>query len=972
MKKNDVLKISSFILVFMFSFAMSSQTIKGKITDKDGEALPYMNVVEKGTTNGTTSDENGEFSITVRQMPTVLVVSSLGFKTTEQEVTNTAYLTIVVEEGGVALDEVVLVGSRNKNRTVANTPVPVDIIDITELVSAGPQLTVNDILNYVAPSFTSTTQTISDGTDHIDPAALRGLGPDQVLVLINGKRRHTSSLVNVNSTVGRGSVGTDMNAIPSFAIQRIEVLKDGAAAQYGSDAIAGVINIVLKKKRGFEIQANLGANSGKETNDGDGEEFPFHSNVDGESFQLDANYGIALGDKGGFINLTGSVSTRNPSFRAGRDGFTGTIFNGANSVEWVGLNTGLGSDITQYSLTEIQFMAQGVTHFDLALKNSIQNATSIAELQTLLNFDTTDAELAVRGLTRRDFNMRVGQSELRSGKFFGNMELPLDDDFTLYAFGGLSYRKGNAGGFYRRPDQSRAFTGLYPAGFLPEINSDVKDKSLAFGVKGKYGDWDIDFSNTWGENSFDFTISNSINATLLNSSPLTTYAGGFSFAQNTTNLDFTRFYEDIFSGLNVALGAEYRLENYNIFQGQEESWATYDINGDIWNGDTSLQVLDFFGRARPGGIQVFPGFRPENERNAHRNNYAFYADVEADFTERVLVSGAVRYENYSDFGSTLNWKLATRLKISDNVNFRAAASTGFRAPSLHQLHFNATSTNFVNGIPNEVGTFSNDSRIARILGIPQLKEEESFSASLGFTAKIPDLNLTLTVDGYFTAIEDRVVLTGNFSRPDTPGELQTLFDAANATRARFFANAIDTETKGIDVVASHQTEISSFTLTSDFAFSYNKTNRVDDIHASQQLASQIDTYFGERESYFLEFATPRVKANLSNMLRGDKWNVFLRNSFFGAVTNPDLTDTTGDGTRDTHPEYGSKIVTDLAFGYDFTDNLTITIGASNIFDVYPDEAPSDLTSGNQFVYPRVTSQFGLNGRSVFARLNYKL
>lgn len=971
MKNNDLLKIFSFILVFMLSFTVSAQTVKGKITDKDGEALPYMNVVEKGTTNGTTSDENGEFSITVTKMPTTLVISSLGFKTTEQEVTSTAYLTIVVEEGGVALDEVVLVGSRNKNRTVANTPVPVDIIDISELVSAGPQTSINDILNFVAPSFTSTSQTVSDGTDHIDPAALRGLGPDQVLVLVNGKRRHTTSLVNINSTVGRGSVGTDMNAIPAFAIQRIEVLKDGAAAQYGSDAIAGVINVVLKKKEGFEIQMNLGANSGKETSSLNNS-FPLHTDTDGESFQLDANYGVALGDKGGFLNLTGSVSTRNPSFRAGKDGFTGSIFNGANSVEWVGANSGLGSDITQYSFTDIQFLAQGVTHFDLALKNSIQNATSMADLQGLLNFDTTDAELAVRGLTRRDFSMRVGQSKLRSGKFFGNMELPLTDNFTLYSFGGISYRKGNAAGFYRRPDQSRAFTGLYPAGFLPEINSDIKDKSIAFGIKGKQGEWDVDFSNTWGENSFDFTIGNSMNATLLNSSPLTAYAGGFSFAQNTTNLDFTRFYEDELNGLNVAFGAEYRLENYNIFQGQEESWATYDINGDIWNGDAATQVVDFFGRARAGGIQVFPGFRPENERNAYRNSYAVYGDVEADFTEDFTLTGAVRYENYSDFGTTLNWKLAGLYKLSDNVNLRAAASTGFRAPSLHQLHFNATSTNFVNGVPNEVGTFSNDSRIAKILGIPELKQEESFSASLGFTAKVPDLNLTLTVDGYFTAIEDRVVLTGNFSRPDTAGELQTLFDAANATRARFFANAIDTETKGLDIVVSHKANVSDYTLTSDFAFSFNKTTRVDDIHASEQLVSQIDTYFGERERYFLEFATPRVKANLSNMLRGDNWNIFMRNSFFGAVTNPDLTDTTGDGVRDTHPEFGSKIITDLSFGYDFNENLTITIGSSNIFDVYPDAAPADLTSGNNFVYPRVTSQFGINGRNVFARLNYKL
>ncbi|MBL4605770.1 MAG: TonB-dependent receptor, partial [Flavobacteriaceae bacterium] len=597
-----------------------------------------------------------------------------------------------------------------------------------------------------------------------------------------------------------------------------------------------------------------------------------------------------------------------------------------------------------------------------ALKNGINNAGSLSDVASLLNFDTTDAELGVRGLTRSDFSMRVGQSQLRNGKFFANMAFPVNDDLEFYAFGGISYRGGNAGGFYRRPDQSRAYTGLYPSGFLPEINSDVKDKSVAVGIRGKQGDWDIDFSNTWGENSFHFTIGNSNNATLGNASPLSAYAGGFSFAQNTTNLDVSQFFEDTFKGLNVAFGAEYRLENYTIFQGQEESWATYDINGNIFNGDTSLQVVDFFGRARPGGIQVFPGFRPENERNAYRNNYAFYADVEADFTDELLVAGAVRYENYSDFGSTFNWKLAARLKVSDNINLRAAASTGFRAPSLHQQNFNATSTNFINGIPNEVGTFSNDSRIANLLGIPDLKQEESFSASLGFTAKIPDANLTLTIDGFYTGIEDRVVLTGNFSRPTETSELQTLFDQANATRARFFSNAIDTETKGIDIVISHRTNISDMRLTSDFAFSYAKTTRVDDIHASQQLASQIDTYFGTRESIFLELAQPRVKANLGHLLTADKWTAFLRNSFFGAVTNP----------AGANEEFGAKVITDLSFGYTFTDNLTFTLGSSNIFDVYPDETPANATSGNNFIYPRNTSQFGFNGRTIFARLNFKL
>ena len=959
MKQNNFLKFFTVVFLFVGAVSISAQTVKGKVTDSSGEALSFMNVVEKGTTNGTSTDENGEFSLNVQKLPTTISVSSLGFKTVEKNISDTSYVTIVLEEDNLSLDEVVLVGSRNKNRTVANTPVPVDVIDVTELISSGPQVSVNDILNYVAPSFTSTSQTVSDGTDHIDPAALRGLGPDQVLVLVNGKRRHSTSLVNVNSTVGRGSVGTDMNAIPAFSIKRIEILKDGAAAQYGSDAIAGVINIVLKNSEGLEFQVNQGSNWGDQTNNQSG-------GMDGESFQFDVNYGIPLDDKGSFINFTGSMSTRAPSFRAGAEGFTGQIFDASNSVEWVGLNSGYGSDITQYSLAQIQTFAQGVTYFPFSLKNQINAASSIDELRGLLNFNTSEDELATRGLTRQDFSMRVGQSRLRNGKFMANMELQLNDDFSFYAFGGISHRRGNAAGFYRRPAQSRAFTGLYPAGMLPEINSIVNDESIAVGIKGKQGDWDIDFSNTYGKNSFDFNIGNSSNASLQQASPLEVYAGGFSFTQNTTNLDLTKFYEDVMSGLNVAVGSEYRMEAYDITAGQEESWATYDVNGEIWNGDAATQVTDFFGRSRPGGIQVFPGFRPANERNATRNSYAFYGDLELDVNKNLFLSGAVRYENYSDFGSTFNWKLAGIVRLSDNVNLRAAASTGFRAPSLAQLNFNTISTNFISGVPYEVGTFSNDSQIAGALGIPQLKQEESFSASFGFTAKIPDANLSLTVDGFFTGIDDRVVLTGNFNIPDGI--------VTGAESARFFANAIDTETKGFDIVVSHKGAISDLSFSSDLALTFAYTQRVDDINSSSVLASQAGTYFGERESYFLETATPRFKANLGHMLQGDKWRLFVRNSFFGAVTNPDVTQEpslNGSGAN-YHPIFGDKVLTDMSFGYDVSENMTLTIGSSNIFNVFPDASPSNLTSGNNFIYPRVTSQFGINGRTVFARLKFKL
>jgi iron complex outermembrane receptor protein len=960
MKQKNLQNFLLFSLLLLLPLTMVAQTVKGKVTDVSGEGLPYMNVVEKGTSNGVVSDDNGEFSITLKSLPTTLVISSMGFETKTVKVSNASFLTIVVNEDNT-LDEIVVIGSRNKSRTAIDTPVPVDVIDVKELLSSGAQVNLNQILNYVAPSFTSNTQTISDGTDHIDPASLRGLGPDQVLVLINGKRRHTSSLVNVNGTFGRGSVGTDLNAIPAAAIKRIEVLRDGAAAQYGSDAIAGVINIVLNDVTDeLNISVTNGAHVSSNSNGQTG-------GIDGETVNVSANYGVKLGNKGGFINFTGDFDVREAYNRMKE--WEGNIFNAYNSIEWVANNSNM--NLGNMSLSDIQLAAQGVTHFDLATKNAINGATSISDLQGLLNFDTTEAELLTRGQSRSDYNMRVGQSKVRGGRFFANFSLPLDDNGTeIYSFAGMGSRDGNSAGFYRLPNQSRTYTPIYINGFLPEINSTVQDKSIAVGIKGKIGEWDVDFSNTWGRNSFLYTIDNTANASLLSTSPTTFNAGGFSFAQNTTNLDFSKNYEAIFSGLNVAFGTEYRTETYEIVAGQEESYTQYDNDGAPVTGSTS-GATDFFGNTRAGGSQVFPGFSPDNALNRNRNNIAGYLDVEADITEKWLVGLAMRFENYSDFGSTLNYKVTSRYKLNENTAIRGAFNTGFRAPSLHQLHFNSTSTIFdQNGDPQEVGTFANDSRAAELLGIPELKEEESASVSIGFTAKIPDANLKITVDGYWVGIEDRVVYTGQFGG----AAIAPLLAKANATAASFFANAIDTESKGVDIVITHKTTLfDNMTLKTDLAGTFSQTRQVDDIHSSQQIADAglVGTYFPEDSRVYLEEAVPRTKVNLSNSLSAGRFNVFLRNVYFGKVT-----EATSNINR--QQIFSSKIVTDLSLGFKATDNLILTVGANNLLDMYPDRAAESFSdggtnrSGGRFDWSRRAQQFGIGGRFLFARINFIL
>ncbi|AKH93817.1 TonB-dependent receptor plug domain-containing protein [Elizabethkingia anophelis] len=879
-----------------------------------------------------------------------------------------------------SIDEVVIVGSRSGGRSKADSPVPVDVFNLKETSLVLPQTNINQILNAVAPSFTSTVQTNADGTDHLDPAQLRGLGPDQVLVLVNGKRRHTSALINVNGSPGRGTVGTDLNAIPSFALSRIEVLRDGASAQYGSDAIAGVMNLQLKRDTGkLTGQVSYGGYLTDAAKNHTG-------NWDGDQIQVDLNYGAKVGKKGGFVNVTFSSQYRNPTFRAGVE--SGNIYNAYNAIEKRAAEGGVNlssyfSNINQIKGTpnEQQFVglvhqyAQKVNYFDNAYQQQIQNANSITALQALLGGNYTDQELAYRGQERRDFNMWVGQSKLNNNQIFVNAEIPLSDTWKVYTFGGYGYRYGTSGGFYRRPNQSRTFTGLYLDGYLPKINTDIHDVSLSAGVKGTWDGWNVDFSNTFGQNAFNYTINNTGNTSLRFNSPSTFKAGGLRFLQNTINLDFSKKF-DVFNGLNFAFGGEQRHENFQITPGTPASYLTYDVNGNpVTDFKTQLRPTDFFGNALPGGSQVFAGFRDVNAVKKSRNSYAAYADAEVNFTNWLLVDGAVRYENYSDFGNTVNFKLASRIKLMKDLNFRFAGSTGFRAPSIHQIYYNTTSTLFTNGQLLEVGTFSNDSQIAGLLQIPKLKQETSQSVSAGFTYKIPALNLNITADGYWIKVKNRIVLTGQFARPTgdynlmTPSQ-QKLWDAFNeagVNAAQFFANAIDTETRGVDVVISHNYKTSGFSLKNDFAINLNKTKRVGDIHSSDLLhnAGLDNVYFSENSRIYLEEAVPRVKASLAHTLQFGKLDVYVRNTYYGKVTGADVI-----VQPNTHQIMSDRVITDLSVAYGFSKNISLTLGANNVFDVYPSRNLPVSSNNDQFVYTRSTSQFGMNGRYVFTRLNF--
>jgi iron complex outermembrane recepter protein len=923
----------SFEKVAEHLYVIVDKEVAGKVTDgATGEALPGVSVLVKGANRGTTTGADGGYKLTTADDAT-LVFSFVGFESQEVSVSGKSSVNISLKPSAVSLGDVIVTGTRSSGRTKIDTPVPVDVIPVSQVVNTVGQVDINQILTFIAPSFQSARQAISDGTDHVDPAQLRGLGPDQVLVLVNGKRRHQSALVNVNGTVNRGTVGTDLNAIPATAVEKIEILRDGAAAQYGSDAIAGVINIILKSKEGLSGNVSYGQyNTTYDKNYvlNNGQNASASVN-DGATSQIGLNYGLKLGAKG-FVNVTAEYVSRGETNRTGT--YTGQIFP----------------------------TPAGVTA-------AVNDA----------------AVLAQRGLTRDDFDMRIGNSRVRGGGVVLNMQADLSDRVTFYAFGGYNNKEGNAAGFYRYPSGVPAAVrnnvfAVYPNGFLPLINSNVTDMSLAAGIRGKLGDWNFDLSNTSGKNVFDFSVDNSVNYTqaLATSTFQRTFdAGGLKFFQNTTNFDMSRKF-DVLEGLNIAFGAEYRIDEFGVRAGEESSYKNYNTAAGV-----------------AAGAQVFSGFLPTNQGTFSRNSKGAYLDLEQDFSKKFTVTGALRFENYSDFGSTLNYKLAGRFKVTDGFALRASTSSGFRAPSMQQRFYSKTSTLFVsqNGqlVPVESGTFTNDSRPAQILGIPKLKQETSTSVSVGATVQL-GTKFEMTVDAYQINIKDRIVLTNNFTDGGN-ADIKAQLAAANATTANFFANAVDTRSRGVEAVLNYTTKVGAkSSLRATLAGTYIQNEVVKDangkpvIKASSILQStnQVGNYFNREDQSRIEVANPQDKVSFMLNYKISKFNVMLRAVRFGKVVYLDPTmdptkpenfpvNTLTNQRETLDQEFDPKVVVDLTLSYQVAKGLNLAIGANNLFDVYQERhTHSSNFSLGRFVYSRRVQQFGFNGRYAFARLNFNL
>lgn len=901
--------------------AQEEATLEGTVTDTSGEPLSGANVIIPDTNQGTAVGEDGSFQLSGISPGTYTVqVTFVGYRQIEEEISFSAGATVrrtyEMEASAIRGEGVtVTVGSRAARTAADELAVPVDVYTAEDLEVTGTAET-GLILQQVAPSVNFPRQTVADGMDALRPFSLRGLSPDHTLVLINGKRRHKSALVNrLGSGIQKGSSTVDLNAIPASAIQQIEVLRDGAAAQYGSDAIAGVVNIQLKED---PVPLTVGYKLGGYVTDD-------YSN-DGTTHDVNASYGIPLGE--GYLNLFTELRLRDPTNRAGaspRDQVTDGDGNIVGDTDGDGVN------------------------------EVVEQRNDIAQ---------------------PNFRWGDGESDNYYGWAMGAYPIMGEADnptLEAYAFGGYSYRDALGAGFYRRGLGDRNWPSIYPDGFLPRFDIKIADYSASGGVRGASGAWTYDLNVQTGRNDFEYNIDNSLNVSLGPSvggagNQTSFYAGTVAVQQSHVMLDLTRTVDLGLEGpLNVAFGGVGRFDQYEIEAGELES---YVFGPDVGRGTATGPNGS---RAAPGA-QVFPGFRASQAVDESRTNVGAYVDLEMEVTEKLRLNTAGRFENYSDFGSTVNGKFAARYQPQEELVFRGAISTGFRAPNLAQRYFSKVSTTFIDNEPFEVGLFSNDSQVAQALGVPDLEEETSFNLSGGLAVSPTD-RFTFTADIFYVDIQDRIILSGNLAGQ----EIEDLVSEFGAQRVQVFSNAIDTRTWGVDLTASYNTVIQEEgRLRLSAAFNATRNLTYNGPRQPRALSADFgESIFGREARLELERERPENVLKLNASYDRGPFRVTLGTTRYGEVLVPDefgggdctascALEANGDFTLS--PEW----IVDMEASYDIVpDYATLAVGARNLLDNYPDLTPDSENFLGIFPYS-TASPFGFNGRYLYTRLTVQI
>lgn len=905
----------SFVLsCFLVTPALGQQTatLTGQVTDTEGEPLPGANVLVATTEYGASTGEDGRFEITgIEPGMYTIRVTFVGFRPVEAEdvqfeAGETVRRTFTMETTAIRGEGItVTVGSRTRNTVASELAVPVDVFSTEDLEVTGTT-EVGLMLQQLSPSANFPRQTIADGMDALRSFTLRGLSPDHTLVLINGKRRHRSALVNrLGSGIQKGSSPVDMNAIPAGAVKQMEVLRDGAAAKYGSDAIAGVVNLQLKDA---PLPLSVDYQVGGHVTEG------FEN--DGTTHNVNASWGFPVGDDG-HVNLFSEVRLRDPTNRAG--------VSPRDQVE-----DGDADEVLDVDGDEVQEVVEK--------NNPVPQPT---------------------------FHWGNGESD--NFYLWTDSALPLTEDVELYAFGGYSFRDALGQGFNRRAKGDRNWPSIHPLGFLPEFDVTTIDYSASVGARGSVlGGWNYDLNLQTGENEFDYEIDNSLNVTLGPNSNQTSFeAGTVSNRQSHAQLDLVRGFDVGFDGpLNVALGAIVRVDEYEIEAGERASW----VDGPVKENQNG-------GRAAPGA-QVFPGFRPDQEVDESRSNIGVYADLESNVTERLLLNVAGRFESYSDFGETINGKLALRFQPQDAVVFRASASTGFRAPHLQQSFFSKVSTTFLEDpqtgelAPFEVQLARNESTIANALGVPDLEEETSVNLSGGVTLT-PTNNFSFSADVFFVDLDDRIILSGeigeNTEQRDRVRDLLEQNGIENVARVQTFSNAIDTQTWGLDLTASYQTTVhEDGILRLTGAFNQTQQTIDSDVRTPRRLSQDFgSSIFGREARLELTEERPENRLNLDATYEKGPFSITLGTTRYGETLVP-------DDTPQEDFTLSDEWVVDLSTSYSFlNDAATITVGSRNLLDNYPDRTPDGEDFFGMFPFS-TASPFGFNGRYVYSTLSVTL
>lgn len=919
-------------LVMMSGFMFAQGSVSGTVTDGAGNALFGANVTVEGTSSGAATAADGSYSVDgVSGGAYTVTASYIGYESASVSVNvdGSATANFSLASSAVSGNTVSVLGSRFA-RNVDEQAVPVEVITELEIRASGFTET-SELLQALIPSYNSPKGYITDGSDHMRPATLRGMAPNQTLVLVNGKRRHQGALVHVNGSVGRGSTQVDLNAIPASAIAKIEVLRDGAAAKYGSDAVAGVINLILKESGGADMSITYGQN---------------HSYFDrgyaaGEGLidgQDASTYGWDLDDEhegNGYLPYSadrGWARSGNETILK-QDG-QNLIIHAGNGMEVFGGNLYISGQIRD---------------------GGRSNRAGLDPRRQY--FAGMDAEEAA--FDRE--NHRIGAGEFEQVSMMWNGSFPMERG-TLYTFGGFNTRNGESGCYYRRAQDNRTLRAWYPDGFLPLISPELSDKSFAVGMKGLMGDYAYDLSVNTGSNDFAWGMQNSHNATYGTGPGQQSDfdLGTLGYSQTTVNFDLTRQLEmEGFAGpVSLAMGAEMRMENYTIEAGEEAGYA--DGGFDVLDGPNA-------GAGAAVGCQCLPGLSPTNEQDRDRDAISVYVDAEANVLENLLVNVALRTENYSDFGATTNGKVAVRYEIQDGVAARGSFSTGFRAPALQEAYFSSIATNFIDGIPYEVGTFPNDSEPAIALGAKDLEPETSTNLSMGMTYK--DDTFTLAVDAYQIKVDDRITMSETFNGSGATSDMATFFADRNipAVGGRYFFNGINTETNGLDIVATMTQDLSNGSLLLKAAMNFNDTevtNKGDLVTPTQLADYTTDQLLGRANTVRFESSSPAEMFQFSARVQRPTTTFMVKMNRWGEVTIP-------SGSVEREQVLSSKWTTDMEYSFQATSQVRVSFGMNNVFDVYPDKTIKRNSFNGIFQHSGY-SPFGFNGRYVYTRLDMTL